>query len=345
MVNAVECRRQIRVQGPYPRWPRAFGTLEDGLDRVMTAAAGPEAIRLRLDRRLPLRLQCIQRDRLQRAVSYDWNGERALLPIRLRDEHPARGPGRPRGPLLHPPGQLRLVPRLQHDLAVKGRRHPASIQLRYPPHASQRVTAGTQHQLLQTTDLRQVPVPRRREDPLPQPPYVPLGNGQFTWSQPGAPPSGPFTAAAATASNLPFGSSAVITTTSTGSPNPRQRPFRPGHRVPIRPVICGGQQEDEPFATVSRRLSATGIRFPGHPCPAGDLSLPCGQPTGPGQRRAGPHRGCHVPHIQDATGLGALSTPGRRCSPGAAKLPRRRLPLHSGQSFGPLTHPTRGPQS
>ena len=64
----------------------------------------------------------------------------------------------------------------QHHLPVDARGLAASIDLRHPTHAQQRVRPGTQHQLLQTTDLFQVPYLRGREDPLPLPlplpPYV-----------------------------------------------------------------------------------------------------------------------------------------------------------------------------
>jgi len=56
----------------------------------------------------------------------------------------------------------------------------------------------------------------------------------------------------------------------------------------------------------------TGIRFLNRPAPAGELGLPHGRLTGP---KSGPRRGCHVPHGRDPTGVGALWTPGRRCSP------------------------------
>ena len=45
----------------------------------------------------------------------------------------------------------------------------------------------------------------------------------------------------------------------------------------------------------------------GHPVPAGELSSPYGRPTSP---EAGPRRGFHVSHAPDATGEGALYSPG-----------------------------------
>ena len=88
----------------------------------------------------------------------------------------------------------------------------------------------------------------------------------------------------------------------------------PGNRP--YPASCARRPaEGRPLASVSCRLSTTGIRFPGHPTLAGRLSLPCGRLTGhvpvPGS-----HRGSHVPHARDATGVGAS------CISGAAVLIR-----------------------
>jgi len=88
-------------------------------------------------------------------------------------------------------------------------------------------------------------------------------------------------------------------------------------------------------------VSATGIRFLGHPAPAGELSLPHGRPTG--HHTAGPQRGCHVAHDQDMTGQGALFIPGTvvrsrpatTFRPAPAALPR---PVPT----APLKHPIGG---
>ena len=88
-------------------------------------------------------------------------------------------------------------------------------------------------------------------------------------------------------------------------------------------------------------LSATGIRFLGHPAPAGELSLPHGRPTG--HHAAGPQRGCRVAHAQAATGQGALFIPGTvvrsrpatTFRPAPAALPR---PVPA----APLEHPIGG---
>ena len=83
MIDPVERRCQVRVEHPPPSRARAIaalGCLEDSLDRVMAAAAGPEAIRPRLEPRLPLWLQRIGRPRLLRAVGDDRDG-RFILPL------------------------------------------------------------------------------------------------------------------------------------------------------------------------------------------------------------------------------------------------------------------------
>ena len=55
-------------------------------------------------------------------------------------------------------------------------------------------------------------------------------------------------------------------------------------------------------------ISAAGLRFLGHPVPAGEFRFPYGLPTG--GPAAGPQRGFRVAHEQDATGQGAPFTPG-----------------------------------
>jgi hypothetical protein len=92
------------------------------------------------------------------------------------------------------------------------------------------------------------------------------------------------------------------------APDPRQRPFGPGHPPGIRPVIRNGQQrEPVTFVPGSCCLSAAGIRLSGHPVPARELGLPHSRLTGPAP---GPGRGFHVPHLRDVAGVGASSTPG-----------------------------------
>src|SRR5665811_1161568 len=49
MIDAVERRCQVCVQGPPPLGIRTLGDVEDGLDRIMAATARPKAIGLRFE--------------------------------------------------------------------------------------------------------------------------------------------------------------------------------------------------------------------------------------------------------------------------------------------------------
>lgn len=112
-------------------------------------------------------------------------------------------------------------------------------------------------------------------------------------------------------SNLPLSSDGIDHQVFAGSPDPRQHPFGPGQQ-PLSGQLCGHRwRRTSLWCPVSCRLSAAGVRFSGRPAPAGEFRLPHGRPT---QRTTtlslGLHRGCHVPHETDATGLGALCAPG-----------------------------------
>jgi hypothetical protein len=60
----------------------------------------------------------------------------------------------------------------QDDPAVHPGRQTSSVDLGDPPNRQQRVRPGPQYQLLQVPDPFSVSHLRRREDPLPQTPYV-----------------------------------------------------------------------------------------------------------------------------------------------------------------------------
>ena len=81
MVDAVERRRQIRVEHPPALRVLALQRQVDGRDRVLTATAGPKPIGLRLEPCLPLGLQRVERPCLQHPVDDHGNTERALLPV------------------------------------------------------------------------------------------------------------------------------------------------------------------------------------------------------------------------------------------------------------------------
>ena len=176
MTEPVECRLQVRVQHPQPAGILAGCRGVDGHDRVMAAPAWPEPVGPRLEPGLPLGFQRAHRQGLKRPVGDHRNPEPAAAPVALGHIHPPDRPGPPSGrPVLQPGGQVGLLPAREHDAPVDPGRLAASIDLRDPPHADQSVTAGPEHQLLQTADPLQVTGPRCREDPPPQPPYVLLG--------------------------------------------------------------------------------------------------------------------------------------------------------------------------
>src|SRR5260370_40499508 len=101
-----------------------------------------------------------------------------------------------------------------------------SVALRHLPHADQRVRPGPQHHLLQGPELSPVLLPRRREDPLPQPRYVLLV---------GTPVNGvPLQPALRSVHHhgcltCPSVRSAAWHRALTGSPGSRQLPFGPGN--------------------------------------------------------------------------------------------------------------------
>src|SRR5262249_37090858 len=55
----------------------------------------------------------------------------------------------------------------------------------------------------------------------------------------------------------------------------------------------------------------------------------------PGTHASGPGRGFHVPHLQDTTGGGALSTPGPAVLSWPPHVPGQPVPLPRGQSLHP----------
>ena len=124
----------------------------------------------------------------------------------------------------------------QRHLPVHPRRPAPSVALGHLPHADQRVRPGPQHHLLQVPDPRPVPLPRRLEDPPPQPPYVLLMERASRWrpSRARPPVRSPFHGVQLA---LRFGRPRRFSAQRLTCP--RQRPFGPGHKPGIRPVITG----------------------------------------------------------------------------------------------------------
>ena len=158
---------------------------------------------------------------------------------------------------------------------------------------------------------------------------------QSTESQPG-PPSGPFTC---TVSNLPLGDG-VLASSLRRLTRPASALFRAGQPpYPASYAGTAGGRASTRFP-VSCCLSATGIRFSGLPAPAGEFGFPRRSAYRHGISRR-TSRGCHVPHVIDATGVGVLGTPGTVVRSRPAKYLRPDPPPSSGRPlFSRLLQPT-----
>ena len=236
----------------------------------MAAAARPEPIRFRFEPRFPFRFQGILRACLKHAINNDRDAEWASFPVRLRNEDPLDRKCAPKLPLmLHPQRQGRLARSGQHDLPVHTGGHAASILLRHPPHADQRVGVRTEHQLLQIADPFEVPCLTRRENPLPQTAHVLLGGTPIN-----SVPLHKNVRRSVHVSGDRLGVQLVLRLRHikvkgffTDSPGPRQLPCGPGTSSRIQPVIQDDHWKPVVFLPVSCRLSAAGIRFLDHPVP------------------------------------------------------------------------------
>src|SRR6266542_5408589 len=163
---------------------------------------------------------------------------------------------------------------------------------------------------------------------------------QSTASQSKTSPSGPFTIAV---SNLPIGSSVFVHQVSTGSPDPRQLPFRPG----IRPYPTSSP------GPIRRRCRPCGPRFPAAFRPSALACWVILRPLGsctfltvglPDHHPAsGPQRGCRVAHEQATTGQDAPLTPGTvvRSQPAITLRPAPAALLRPVPT-APLKHPIGG---
>ena len=88
--------------------------------------------------------------------------------------------------------------------------------------------------------------------------------------------------------------------------------------------------------SVSCCLSAAGVRFSGHPVPAGELGLPHGRLTALSQRRT--LSGFPRSTLTRFDRVGCLLYPGDGgAHPGPDAVPGQRLPLHNGESLHSAT--------
>jgi hypothetical protein len=355
VAEPVERRLQVGIEHPQPLGELAARRDVDGHDRVMAAAAGPESVGLRLEPGLPFRLQRTQRQRLKGPVGDHGYAEPATAPVALGHIHPPHRQGPPRGrAVLQPGGHGGLIPAGEHDAPVDPGCAAASVDLRHPPHADQRAATGPEHQLLQVTDPFQVPGLRRREDPLPQPPYVLLGPAPvhlvpvretaLRSVHPGSP--GRHRARVCchrrpTCPSVPASRLALLRRLT----RPASAPFRAGAPAPIRPVMREPLAEEpapgsrfpaafRPPAFASRAF----LRPPGY-----SASLTVGLPA---------HTTCRTPSglsrsacVRDGRGGCPLYPGDGGALPAGNDQPAGTCRLPAAGPYLPLPHPTSGSHS
>ena len=189
----------------------------------------------------------------------------------LGDENPLDGPGPPRGrAVLQPAQPSRSFPcRASTILPVDPGRLAAGIDLRHPPHARPARSPGSGASASASCGPSSGPLPAlavkircrsRRTSPSACAPVngVPVQNIVLR--------SVHHARCVQLAHRFRRLRSRQVLT---GSPDPRQLPFGPG-TSPVSGQLSGEQPAEVPVirAPVSCCLSATGIRFSGHPAPA-----------------------------------------------------------------------------
>ena len=136
--------------------------------------------------------------------------------------------------------------------------------------------------------------------------------------------------------NLPFGSGVSACFPSAGPPDPRQRPFRPGHQS-LSGRLCGSRRRRASIRfPVSRCLSAAGIRFSGHPAPAGELCLSHVRPAG-GQCLPDPIGVVTFRLVEMRPGWVPPGPRGRWFAPGRSLDTGQHLPPSSGGPCSPAS--------
>src|SRR3989442_8210150 len=98
---------------------------------------------------------------LQHPIHDHGYADRALLSVGLGYIHSSDRTGPPGLRLaVYPAHQFRFLPGGGDDLTVDARRQASSVDLLHPPHADQRVSEASEHELLHVSDPVYVPFPR-----------------------------------------------------------------------------------------------------------------------------------------------------------------------------------------
>ena len=260
------------------------------------------------------------------------NTERTLLAAGLRNIHaPNRHRVPARATAVHTHRHVRSLRRRQGNLAVDPRRPTPGIALGDLPHAHQRVRPRPQHQFLQRPDRGPVLLPRRLENPAPQPDYVllmgtPINSVPIERDALGSVHRDGVQLAPSVHQAIGLGVQRLTC--------PRQHPFR------VRPHKPASGRFPTTTAWSSSHAVASPVAFrpPASAswasCPAEGFCPSYDRPTGP--TRPGPRRGFHVPRTRDTTGMGAPYTPRPAVFPRPALTFRSPLAApSSGQALSP----------
>ena len=230
---------------------------------------------------------------------------------------------------MHPHRHLRPVRRGQGDLAVDPGRPTPSVALGHLPHADQRVRPGPQHHLLQRPDPGPVLLPRRLEDPAPQPRYVLLVGPPVD----GVPVEHVLGSVHRVGVQLAPRFARPSASAFKGSPAHVSALSGPAAWTGIRPVPRDGRLEQRP--SLSRVPLPFGHRHPllGHPVPPGvsaPLTIGLPDPHGPDPDGVSTFRACET-----RPGWAPPIPRGQRCS-----RDRRGSPVAACRLFqrpGPIT--------
>ena len=232
VIDAIEALGDVGIEDPLAA-ARLGQRPVEGLDRVHGAPSWPEAVAVRLEARLPFRLQRQLDERLHHPIQHGRYAQGPLLAVALRDVDPADRLGAVALEAQAFPKHRETSRRHVAHHAVDPRCSLAAIDLGRLADRQQLRGTRPNEELLQVLDLRRLAVLAGPKDPLLQPAYVALDRR-------------PVDAGPALKSATPcrrFGADHRLTSRQVrqgrgiafGDTRRKSAPFRDGHR-PIRPI-------------------------------------------------------------------------------------------------------------